>query len=237
MTLEENFDWMFRQQNLPGSDGNNFRPYVLNLPKSDPSRILGSIPSAWNVPPRGHLQAAQTIIQTCKPKTIVELGVDFGYSSLLMALESKEYGGKVTGIDCFEPDKHDTRMSEDYYFVMALRDKLELDNLEIVKDYFDNMAANWGTRNTPIDLLHIDGLHDYANCKNDYEKWSPFVEQADGIIIFHDTVSYHNDVGRLFSEIPLFKANLTNSNGLGVACYNRKVFIKLTEELKAKGIL
>ena len=35
-----------------------------------------------------------------------------------------------------------------------------------IKDYFDNVAKGW---DQPIDLLHIDGLHDYDNCKNDFE--------------------------------------------------------------------
>jgi hypothetical protein len=224
--IPDDFTWMQRDQQ-------SFRSYVLGLPDDNISHILGSIPSAWNGAPKGHSEAAQVIIHLCRPKTIVELGVDFGYSSFLMALCARSYGGRVFGIDCFGTEKHGSRLSEDYDFVKSAKQKLRLDNLEIIKDYFDNVAQVW---HASIDLLHIDGLHDYNSCKNDYDRWSPFLSNK-GIILFHDTVSYPNDVGRFFAELHAHKLNMTNSNGLGLACFDDETFSKIHSALRSRGLV
>jgi len=40
-----------------------------------------------------------------------------------------------------------------------------------------------------VDLLHIDGDHTYEGVKQDWEMYSPLVNQ-DGIVVFHDIVEY-----------------------------------------------
>ncbi len=128
--------------------------------------------------------------------------------------------------DCFDNTKHGIRIDEDYQFVLDVKDKLKLDNLEIIKGYFDEVAKEWDKE---IDLLHIDGLHDYANCKNDCDTWSPFLKE-NGVIIFHDTISNPDGVGVFFSQLEVPKVNFTNSAGLGVASKN----VDLIEEIREK---
>jgi len=43
----------------------------------------------------------------------------------------------------------------------------------------------------PIDLLFIDGNHDYEAVLQDYEQWSPFLKTG-GMIAFHDVVLGEN---------------------------------------------
>ena len=92
------------------------------------------------------------------------------------------------------------------------------------KEYFDVTAKTWDKK---IDLLHIDGLHDYKNCKNDCDTWAPLVKE-DGVILFHDTISNPNGVGIFFSQLEVPKVNFTNSAGLGVASNDAE----LIEEIK-----
>ena len=159
------------------------------------------------------------------PKLTVELGVDWGYSSFMLALNTKN---KVVGIDCFDISKHSLRKDDDYQFVMDIKEKLKLDNLEIIKGYFDNVAKTWDKE---INLLHIDGLHDYNNCKNDCDAWAPFLEEI-GVVLFHDTISNPDGVGLFFSQLEVPKVNFTNSFGLGVASNDSDLIEEIKQTFK-----
>jgi hypothetical protein len=209
----ENFSWYENQRD-------DWRQYVLSLDDSNIDEILGAIPSAWNFPPKSHREFAEWLIKTIKPKVTVELGVDYGYSSFVMALCQKN---PVYGIDCFDPSKHGIRIDDDYQFVLDVKEKLGLDNLNIIKGYFDDVAETWDRE---INLLHIDGLHDYDNCKNDFETWFPKMSE-NGVVIMHDTISAPDGVGRFFNELNYPKVNFTNSFGLGVVTKNAKLVEKI----------
>jgi len=212
--MVENFSWVNDKKD-------NFKEYVLNLPDNEVEEILGAIPSGWNYPPKSHREFVEWLINRIQPEVTVELGVDYGYSSFLMALCQDN---PVYGIDCFDVSVHGPREDDDYQFVMSVKEKLGLDNLEIIKGYFDDVAKTWDKE---IDLLHIDGLHDYENCKNDCDTWAPLVKE-DGVILFHDTVSNPDGAGLFFSQLEVPKLNFTNSFGLGVASNNAD----LIEEIK-----
>jgi len=214
--MVENFSWVTDKQD-------NFKEYVLNLPNNEVEEILGAIPSGWNYPPKSHREFVEWLINRIKPEVTVELGVDYGYSSFLMSLCQNN---PVYGVDCFDVSVHGPREDDDYQFVMSVKEKLGLDNLEIIKGYFDDVAKTWDKE---IDLLHIDGLHDYKNCKNDCDTWAPLVKE-DGVILFHDTVSNPDGAGLFFSQLEVPKVNFTNSFGLGVASNNPD----LIEEIKKK---
>ena len=216
--MVENFSWATDKQD-------NFKEYVLNLPDDKVEEILGSIPSGWNYPPKSHREFVEWLVNRIKPEVTVELGVDYGYSSFLMALCQDN---PVYGIDCFDVSVHGPREDDDYQFVMSVKEKLGLDNLEIIKGYFDDVAKTW---NKEIDLLHIDGLHDYENCKNDCDIWAPLVKE-DGVILFHDTVSNPDGAGLFFSQLEVPKVNFTNSFGLGVASNNADLIEEIKQTFK-----
>ena len=216
--MVENFSWVEDKKD-------NFKEYVLNLADSDVENILGNIPSGWNCPPTSHRGFVEWLIDRIKPEVTVELGVDYGYSSFLMALCQEN---PVYGVDCFDVSVHGPREDDDYNFVMSVKEKLGLDNLEIIKGYFDDVAKTWDKE---IDLLHIDGLHDYDNCKNDCYTWAPFVKE-EGVILFHDTVSNPDGAGLFFSQLEVPKVNFTNSFGLGVASNNVELIQEIKETFK-----
>lgn len=212
--MVENFSWVTDKKE-------NFREYVLGLPDSEVEDILGNIPSGWNYPPRSHRKFVEWLIGRIQPQVTVELGVDYGYSSFVMSMCQEN---PVYGVDCFDASVHDGRVDDDYEFVLKVKEKLKLNNLEIIKGFFNDVAETWDKE---IDLLHIDGLHDYENCKNDCDTWAPLLKE-DGVILFHDTVSNPDGAGYFFSQLEVPKVNFTNSFGLGVASNNEE----LIEEIK-----
>jgi len=213
--MVENFSWVEDKKD-------KFKEYVLNLPDNETENILGNIPSGWNYPPISHRAFVEWLINRIKPEVTVELGVDYGYSAFLMAMCQEN---PVYGIDCFDVSKHGPREDDDYQFVMSVKEKLGLNNLEIIKGYFDDVAKTWDKE---IDLLHIDGLHDYDNCKHDCDTWAPLVKE-DGVILFHDTVSNPDGAGLFFSQLEVPKVNFINSFGLGVASNNAELIQEIKE--------
>jgi predicted O-methyltransferase YrrM len=171
---------------------------------------------------RDHRQFADWIVRRKQPETIVDLGVDYGYSTFCFAIPQI---GTVYGIDSFEGDicagERDT-----YEYVIKKQKELDLNNIEIIKGFFDDVVKTW---DKSIDILHIDGLHTYEAVKNDFEKWSPYVKES-GIILMHDTMvdDPKFGVGRFFKEITLPKTNFGHCNGLGIVSRD----INLINEIK-----
>lgn len=180
-------------------------PYFNLKSYFDKQNVVKPILSAWT----GHFDFAQWLVFELQPKTIVELGVDYGFSTLSFALPNI---GHVYGIDCFDGSETAYGRTDTESFVKTKLQELQLQNVTLVKSYFDAAAANW---HTPINILHIDGTHTYQAVKNDFETWCKFVPN-NGIILMHDTCIDYFGVKDFFREITLPKANFTHSAGLGV---------------------
>lgn len=174
---------------------------------------LDDIPSTcW----AGHRRFAEWLVSYLNPKIIVDLGVDWGFSTFSFAMPRI---GHVYGIDTFEGD--------DYEYVLSKREKLFMnENVTFIRGYFDDVAKTW---NKKIDLLHIDGDHKYESVKNDYEKWSQFLSD-DGVILLNDTCEKEYGVKRFFEEIDLPKCNFTHTFGLGVISKNTKLIEQIQNQ-------
>lgn len=178
---------------------------------------LNDIPStSWS----GHRQFAEKLVRFMNPKVIVDLGVDYGYSSFSFALPRI---GQVYGIDNFSGDEFIGKKSPGKYsYVMMKREKLHLqDNLTFIEGDFNDVAKTWDKK---IDILHIDGSHHYEDVKRDFETWSNFLSE-NGVILLHDTcIEKLNDVEyevkKLFDELDMPKFTFTHCYGLGVVTKN-----------------
>lgn len=173
--------------------------------------LITAKPTAW----AGHGKFALTLQYTIKPKIIVDLGVDYGFSTFLFGMLKI---GKVYGVDTFAGDEHAGSHPDAEEFVQSvlkqIRRRFKNNSIEIIKSTFDEAAANWDKGK--INILHIDGLHTYEAVKNDYEKWLPHMD-ADGVVLFHDVTSFPDDVGKFFAELPTDKKYaFEHSAGLGV---------------------
>ena len=187
-------------------------------------QVLAGIPSAWgDGNTTGHVLFVDWLIDEMKPKVTVDLGIDYGYSLIAFAHNNP---GKVYGIDGFEGDIW-TGERNTYQEVNNHINNLQLNNVTLIKGYFDDVVKTW---DTPIDLLHIDGFHSYEAVKNDYEKWSGFVPNS-GVILFHDTDSHDSRFGvkQFFQELNMPKHELLGFQGLGIVTKNKKLMKKIKE--------
>ena len=173
--------------------------------------------TAWG----GHRQFAENLVRFLNPKVIVDLGVDWGYSTFSFALPRI---GHTYGIDNFVGDDFvgTDELRKKYNFVTMKREKLHLqNNLTLIEGDFNEVAQTW---DKTIDILHIDGSHKYEDITRDFETWSKFVTD-NGIILLHDTCIESlngNDYGvkKFFDELDMPKFTFTHCFGLGVICKN-----------------
>jgi predicted O-methyltransferase YrrM len=186
-------------------------------------QIIVTIPTAWT----HHIHFAKWIVEKKQPKVIVDLGVDYGYSTFCFASLGI---GHVYGIDNFEGyEWYATRDTFDY--VDNKKKELNFENITLIRGNFDDVVKDW---ELPIDILHIDGDHKYESVKNDYEKWSKFVKD-DGVILFHDTLAHITtqnpsfEVHKFFDEITLPKLNFSCSHGLGVVSKNKRLITEINK--------
>ena len=177
-----------------------------------PQLNLDSVVTAW----RGHRPFAQWLVETLRPDVVVDLGVDQGYSTYCFAEPQR---GQVYAVDCFLGDEH-TGFRDTQYAVQARLLDYDLRNVTVLKTRFEDLAVTW---NQPIDILHIDGLHTYEACKQDWGQWGGFVRPM-GAILFHDVVSFP-DVRRVFDECEGIRLWFEHDAGLGVVLDRRNVLL------------
>ena len=174
------------------------------------------IRSAW----RGHHFFVLWLVKELQPLTIMDLGVDRGFSTFILAAQKI---GKVYGIDWFSGEKY-----ADYIPVMRSKTKMKkkfgINNVTIIKGKFSEVAKKWEKN---IDILHIDGAHTYKDVKEDYQTWRKFLNE-NSVILFHDTNIYEGVI-RFFGELDLPKYNFTHSFGLGVVSKNKELISKIKE--------
>jgi predicted O-methyltransferase YrrM len=192
-------------------------PLALLAPKS-----LSDVPK-WI----GHIPFAFALIEMSEPRTVVELGTFKGdsYLAFCQAVAALELPTKCFAVDTWKGDAQtgfygDPILAE----LRARHDPLYGRFSTLVQKEFD--AALGDFADGSIDLLHIDGTHDYASVKHDYESWLPKMSDA-GVMLFHDTAvrAPTYDVSKLWDEIAPKCAHFAfeHSYGLGVLGVGKNV--------------
>jgi len=182
---------------------------------------LETIPSAWT----GHRGFAQWLVQKLQPRITVELGVDFGYSTFVLAENNP---GHVYGIDTFTGDAHaGHRDQEQYIKVENFRSNNGFNNVTLIKDTFDNANTKWTQL---IDLLHLDGLHTAEAVTHDLLNWSKFFHNKT-VVLMHDVSSF-DDIEQVFMKIPQPKVRFLHSGGLGVLCADAQIILDVKQHWK-----
>lgn len=183
---------------------------------SNNSEWIEDIVSAW----KGHRKFAEWLVKRAKSEVVVELGVDYGYSTFVFANALKNTTGKIYGIDLFLGDEH-AGFRQTYTSVMDNIKNHSLTNIEIIVGDFTEVSKTW---KKPINILHIDGLHTYDGVKNDFDSWSKYVSE-DGTIIFHDVAVEHFEVKQFFRDLKGgHKLYFTHSAGLGIYTKNTELY-------------
>lgn len=190
----------------------------------------------------GHRAFFEWLVENMRPSTIVELGVDRGYSTFVfaeaLAKNNQKYSinlvSAVYGIDWFEGDAssgYRNTLDE----VNENIQKHNLQHIKIIKGDFNEIAKAWSRG---IDILFIDGSHDYESVKRDFENWSQFVK-PNGIILMHDIDVPNFCVRKYYEQITGYmKLEFNHSYGLGILTRDIELHrrIKIIVELIKKII-
>jgi predicted O-methyltransferase YrrM len=124
-----------------------------------------------------HLNTLYMLTVEFNLKNIVELGTQFGNSTIALLYAAKEIEGKVTTIDV-DP-------------CVFARKKITDLNLNSLCTFIqsDDTLIEWSE---PIDHIFIDSNHSYEHVTKQLKKYEPFL-QKNGIITLHDIVMQEFD--------------------------------------------
>jgi len=167
----------------------------------------------------GHLNFAAWLMELAHPSLLVELGVFRGDSLAAFAQAVAELGleTKIVGVDTWEGDSTTGMYTETVY--PEVKDYFGFNHPSVVlsRQRFEQVREEF--RDSSVDVLHIDGCHEYSAVKGDFELWKSTLSNK-GVVLFHDVEVSNSDfgTGKFWDEIkntfPSFK--FTHSNGLGV---------------------
>lgn len=138
--------------------------------------------------------------------TVVEIGTFYGRATYCLATGAQASGGHVYTIDPYAPYTVG-EMTVTPRIAQAVGEMLKKHGLaECVTPIIDsgvNVAQAWDTESTPgagkpVDVLFIDGSHEYRDVKADFRAWQKHVR---GVIAFHDASGNWPGVSRLLAEI------------------------------------
>ena len=131
-----------------------------------------------------HLLTLYGIALSIKAKTILELGVRGGSTTLPLLMAAKQTGGRVVSVDIeptsFEPPED---LKAHWQFV-------QMDALEYLEGLYKDF---------PIDMVYVDDWHSYAHVKAELAELDQLVSPA-SVICLHDLMygnhqpRYHTDL-------------------------------------------
>ena len=160
-------------------------------------------------------------IHKINPERILEIGVrrcGWLYPILGVTFNATKYLG-VDNDKKLEPlrTKILTDLRQTHRFVEVLdADSQNPLTVDKVKEYFEN---------APIDVLHIDGGHNYEEVMRDWKNYSPLVKKG-GLILIHDIYNPDGDVGRFWSDVKLGRKNWEETSksryGVGILYKEKK---------------
>ena len=184
-------------------------------------QFLDSLESTW----KGNEKFAIWLVQKIRPKTIVDLGFDRGFSTLAFAYKNR---GHVFGIDWFDEGKYvEKSFALDSAFC-NISDAIRLNyakNIHLIIGPFRDVCKKWTRK---IDILHIDWSHTYSLTKQHYTNWLRFLKPQ-GIVLVHDVIAFKEETGRFFDELALPKFLFPHGRGLGVASANASLIEMIQE--------
>ena len=159
----------------------------------------GDVESAWH----GHVPFAHWIVRALEPRCIVELGTHNGvsYAAFCRAAQREGIGTRCFAVDTWTGDEHAGFYGEEVFAgLRAYHDERFGAFSTLVRRTFDDALEF--VPDGSVDLLHIDGRHDYDHVKHDFESWRGKLSNR-GVVLFHDTnVRDHGfGVWRLWSEL------------------------------------
>lgn len=157
----------------------------------------------------------KTALEASNDAVIVEIGSFKGRSTVSFGFGCRNTKRHIYAIDLFEGDGADYGSGE---FENAFIANIEMCKLSQyvtpIKKHSMEVAETWSL---PIDVLFIDGSHEYEDVKADFNAFYPFVKK-DGVIAFHDIKGKWDGVIRFWGEVQepyLYDVGTVSSLGYG----------------------
>jgi hypothetical protein len=181
-------------------------------------------------------------------KTIVEIGVQYGNTSIHLASVAKVNSGFFYGYDFWDeigayigPNKvNTTKENIDRKLVESGHDdkNFKLTKIDTTSQEFEDILFK--DTGGKIDFAFIDGDHSYNGIKNDFNKVYKYLTE-EGIIVFHDTYSHvgcRKFVIDLYTELNDGTFDIINlPYGGGCLRYGLTVLVKISFPLYKTGII
>ena len=139
------------------------------------------------------LQLLHTFTLLYRPRTILELGSNVGFSAAYLAAGQKAAGvhGTVHTIDA---SPYRERLAREVH------EDLGLDNIRRYVGLFDDVLPGVLAALDTIDLTFIDGHHEYEPTLRYFQLIAPKCPEG-SVIFFDDIASYSGDMRRAWAEI------------------------------------
>jgi predicted O-methyltransferase YrrM len=189
--------------------------------ESKKGKTMDSGLSEWSE----HVDFAKWLTDRVKPNLTVELGTFEGTSA--MAFASGYPNGKVVTIDMKESE--------------VARDSFEIfENIDYRVDTFENEVKNF--EDDSIDILHVDGAHDFKSVVDDTMLWTPKLRD-NGILLMHDVYNpgFIGPIHVFYHHINVMKIMFLKGYGLGVASRDhnliREIYSKWPGDIVAGNAL
>jgi O-antigen biosynthesis protein len=192
-----------------------FDPLEWRLSFEKPLRL--SATSAWVE----HIPFGMAMMEMLRPGVLVELGTQRGdsYCAFCQAVTTLKLPTRCFGIDTWVGDPNMPLSAEQMLSELrSCHDPLYSHFSTLLLSKFDEALPHF--ERGQIDLLHIDGMHDYDSVRHDFEMWQPKLSRC-GVVLFHDTAERGREdfgVWRLWEELsPKFPSfEFQHGHGLGV---------------------
>lgn len=157
-----------------------------------------------------HLVTLYNLVKSLNAKLVLELGVNTGESTIALLEAVAATGGKLVSVD--QQDLVQTRPMLEKY---GLTGRWEFHKMDDIK-----FGLEVWPKGVQADIIFVDTSHQYAQTKREIEVFEPLLRPG-GIMVFHDTVSYHKGVQVPISEFLVTHKgwpyeNRKNCNGLGI---------------------